>query len=159
MNPVILILATFLIFLGTHAANAQGFNWEDDALFARCEPMELAVEQLHEDAGKIGLTLESIRNAAESRIRAMRMLKKGARRQVLYVRVSVFSAAFNADLSLQRWVPDLGFGRGGLVEVWDTALVGTHGGSSQFILGKVSRLLDVFLTKYLRANEEACAKK
>ena len=66
--------------------------------------------------------------------------------------VTQLVAARDADPEI-----DLGFGRPEFVTVWDTGLVGTHGGDAQFVLGQISQHMDLFLTEYLRANDDACA--
>ena len=61
-------------------------------------------------------------------------------------------------IGLQRLVEDTGYGLPGIVTVWDSATIGTHGGQAQFILGAVSQMLDEFIVSYLRLNEAYCLR-
>ena len=134
----------------------------DSNLFARCAPMDLSVKELSEEESRaLNLSEAAIVNAAESRLRAARVFgAKGDTIQFLSIHVGLLGRAFVVNTELVRGVPDLGFGRSGVVKVWDTGsfgTLGTDGGSAQLVLGVVSGHIDRFLTEYLRANEDDCA--
>ena len=132
-------------------------NLENARLYAAGAKMDLVVESLDTDyASEIGLTTEAIRNAAESRLRAARLFDADAK-QFLYVNVGVVGRAFSISINLERRLDDLGYGHGGLANVWNRGSLGTHGGGhsgGQFVLGSLSKHLDEFIAKYLAANDD-----
>ena len=154
MTRLVSILVASVFFLGIPAANAA----ERHALLAQCTKMKLFVFLSAKSEGDLKLEKDAVVNAVESRLRAARLFEKGVSTQFLVVTVLGVGPAFHVDVSLERWLPDTGFGNSGVVTVWKTGTVGTSN-SGQFILGAVTENLDEFLAKYLRANEEACAKK
>ena len=124
-------------------------------LFANCEPMGFLVEELNEDAAKIGLGEESIQAAGESRLRSARLYNADAL-QYLYIQVTVTGQAFNTAMQYKKIVHDPLSGEIGSATAWYANSTGTHAGNSGFILSSVSRHLDEFLVEFLRVNEEAC---
>lgn len=128
---------------------------EKKVLFTRCAPMALTVERLSKPASDIGLTRQTIVNAAESRLRSARLFSDEST-QFLYVGVIVTKSAFSVTVELARHIADAGYGLPGGITVWSTLKSGSHGGNAQYILGLISTDLDEFLTKYLRANEGHC---
>ena len=127
-------------------------------LFAECRPMILIVEGLSSHAAEIGLTEESNRAAAESRLRTARLFSPESE-QYLYINVKVFSAAFSLSMQYDKTVydplSDLRFP----APTWGRSSTGTHGGQSNYILSILSNTLDQFLVEFLRVNEEACATR
>ena len=127
-------------------------------LFAECRPMDLVVEGLPSHAAEIGLTKESIRAAAESRLRAARLFSPESE-QYLYINVNVVGAAFSISVEYKKLVydplSDLRFS----APTWGRRSTGTHGGQSNNILSILSKTLDQFLVEFLRVNEEACATR
>ncbi len=160
-------LTTSASEFGTRKAKASDvigildLDSEKRKLFARCTPVGLGVENLgKEEAKKIGLTKEAVVNAVESRLRAARLFETeilGS--QYLYVNVNLVGNSFNVQTQLDRFLDDTGYGYSGVVTVWNVGLTGTHGAIGQYVLGVVSEHIDEFLTKYLSANEKACAAK
>ena len=63
--------------------------------------------------------------------------------------------AFTISLEYWKEVYDV-FGRTGAAATWSRRGSGTHGRDSSYIVAGLSELLDVFLSAYLRVNEEAC---
>ena len=120
--------------------------------------MQLAVGKLSEDAKKIGLTKESIEDAAESRLRSARLYNPYAL-PYLGINVNVGKTAMGVELEYNKWVFDPLSGENAYAGTWDIGGTGTHGGDSGFILSVVSQHLDKFLVEYLRVNEAACGKR
>ena len=119
--------------------------------------MRLVVATLDpEDIQETGLTEKAITNTAESRLRAARLFNT-EEKQFLSINVSIFNGAFNINVEFKRPL-DLGYGLKGIVDVWNTENLGTHGGNGLYILNAVSKYLDEFLADYLRVNEAHCAK-
>ncbi len=137
---------------------AVGQGLDRFKLFADCEPMGLVVEGLPEDAAEIGLTEDSIRAAAESRLRSARLYIE-ASSPYLYINVNVLAGAFNVALEYNKSVFDPLSGLSGVASTWSSGGTGTHGRDSGFILSQVSQHLDRFLAEFLRVNEAACGKQ
>ena len=172
MTKLIPFVAAIMIMFGTYTAPAQDTSslveeiqhiLDHAELFTHCTPMGLSVTLTEEKTGDLGLTKGSVENAVESRLRAARLFtefslsEKGD--QYLEVNITGIGSTFGLELDLKRALKDTGFGLPGIVAVWDRTSVGRHGGDGQYILGTLSKSVDEFLAKYLRVNEEACAKK
>ena len=127
-------------------------------LFNDCNPMKLVVEDLHDDAGKIGLTKARLQAAAESRLRSARLYDSDATTAYLYVNVNVSGPAFSTSLQYKKLVLDLASVKNGYAATWNTGSTGTHGGDAGYILSSLSEDLDQFLVEYLRVNESACSR-
>ena len=137
---------------------AAGQEVDRFELFADCEPMDLLIENLPEDAAEIGLTEDSIRAAAESRLRSARLYSE-ASSQYLYINVNVVGAAYSARLQYEKFVFDPLSGFSSMATTWNNGSTGTYGRDSGFILSDVSQHLDRFLVEFLRVNEAACGKR
>ena len=127
-------------------------------LFTDCGPMGLVVEDLPEDAAGIGLTEDSIRAAAESRLRSARLYSE-ASDQYLYVNVNVSGHAVNISLEYNKRVLDPLSGLGGFATTWNSGAISAYGRDQGFILSGVSQHLDRFLVEFLRVNETSCGKR
>ena len=152
---------------------------DTDDLFALCpsaEGMRLVIESLREHAVQGGLTEQSIRNAAESRLRAAGIYESKAT-PYLYVNVNVGRPEkgdrhfphYSIGVEYKRVLFDdrvLGLGYRvfdsdwgdqlyGFATTWDSG--GSGQGDSSYILSNLSRLLDEFLVDYLRVRDsKAC---
>ena len=85
-------------------------------LFNACRPTRLLIEDLSDEAGKIGLTEENLQVAAERRLRAARLYTEDWRRADsarLDVNVNVVGRAFAIDVYYEKRVSDA-FGGSGL---------------------------------------------
>ena len=155
MTRLILISVAAILLLSVHAANTrESDSGYDQQLFTRCAPLRVAIGFNITNA-ELPLAEETLSEAAESRLRGARLLKTGAD-QFLSIDLNVVGSAFSLRIGLNSWIEDMGFGRGGTVLMWGTGATGTHAGDAQYLLGLVSRHLDEFVVKYLRANEEPC---
>jgi len=157
---------TLIVGLAIHACEVQADETEqliDKNLFSYCATMSLVVENLHEDIPtQYGLTKEAIQNSVESRLRAARLFTSNVYSdQYLYVNVNIVyisgrsSIPFNIGIDLNRYIDDTGFGKSGVVEVWSSGFTGQ--GRSTFIMSNLSRMMDKFITQYMRANEKECS--
>ena len=158
------LITVMALVLATSTTTSSATTIEDKpGLYAACAPMDLVVESLRpKNTRETSLTTKAIVNAAEARLRAARLFapleKQNLKQyQYLYINVNIVDRAFGIDVELKRAL-DLGYGFPGLVAVWDTGSVGTHGGDGQYILSVVSKYLDEFLASYLRVNEAACSR-
>ena len=159
LGPSLALAALAPLFLASAVAGeTAGERLDRFELFADCRPMQLVVEHLHSDASKIGLTEESLRATAESRLRSARLYDSEAL-PYLYVKVSVVGRAFSIDLSFKKLVHDRLSDITNVAATWDTSFTGTHGGDSGYILSLVSRGMDRFIHEFLRRNEVACEKR
>ena len=133
-------------------------------LWYGCSPVRLAVENLSNDAGKIGLRKENIETAVRSRLRSARIYDDNAF-PILYINANVTGRAFSITIEFIRRVevllPDWEE-QGGIrslvdyASVWVTGSTGTHGRDSNFILSSATRHADEFIDEYLRVNADAC---
>ena len=128
------------------------------SLFTNCEPMDLVVGTLSADAEQIGLTMNSIQAAVESRLRSARLYNSNALTYI-HVSINVVGGAFDVSLRYQKDIFDDYSQVYGYATTWSSGGVGTHGKNSGYILGILSQNTDEFLVEYLRANEEACEKR
>ena len=128
-------------------------------LFTNCEPVYLVVEGLGQSAAGIGLTESDIIAAAESRLRSARIYTAEAGDSYLYVNVNVTKRAYSISIKFKKMVLDLFSGHNSFATTWDVGEVGTHGGSSGYILFGIARYMDEFLVQFLRVNEKACERK
>jgi|ERR1051325_2341137 hypothetical protein len=120
------------------------------------------IEDLSEDAAKIGLTEDRIRQRVELRLRQSGFKptdrskqKDDPLRPYLLVRVSVVARAFAVELHYKRPAAFKARDEGYITMVtsWNVGTVGVHANMSQKILDEgLSGLLDEFLNAYLRAN-------
>ena len=150
------VLGLVALALSFPASGETHESYEYFKLFAECRPMDLLVEHLSSKAAEIGLTKESIRAAAESRLRAARLFSPESK-QYLYINISVVGAAFSISVEYKKLVydplSDLTFS----VITWIDGMTGTYSGQqSDYILSSLSEMLDRFLVEFLRVNEEAC---
>lgn len=114
-------------------------------LWNACEPIDLLVEHLGDDAVKMGLTREAIATAARSRLRAARLYRGSSRPYpYLYVKINTQSGpggtAVDVSLQFTKQVLDRISGHHGAASTWETGAVGW--GKADDILSWVSQLTD-----------------
>ena len=155
----ILIAAALLLAAAPASADAvddllQG--QERFALWNECRPMNLIVHH-DNDAAYIGLTKEAIEITARSRLRAARLYSNDAVLLPAFgVIVDVVGAASSINVQYLKQVVDRATGSDGIAIIWNTGVIGTHGGDSNFVLSSVALYVDKFIDEYLRVNAEAC---
>ena len=164
------ILPTAVLALGLAlpATAAEGITKRDRfELWARCQPMELVVEDLSNSTKKIGLRKAEIERAVRSRLRGARIYTDKLGDHFLYVRVSIVGSAYSARVAFSRVVEALLVGtltpkgRGrilGFAATWETSSLGIHRDRPDYILSTVARHTDEFIDEYLRVNADACRK-
>lgn len=113
-----------------------------------------------EGAGDLKLTKERLQFAAESRLRSARLFKADdGGLPFLTVSVEVVGGAFSTGLGYNKRLFDPASGSGGIAATWSIRMSGTYGRTgAEFIVSKLSELLDQFLVEYLRVNESACTE-
>ncbi len=72
-----------------------------------------------------------------------------------YVNMNVVGTAFSVEFAYRKRVLDFASARDGLASTWRHGSIGTARGY-EFVVSQLSGLLDIFLTEYLRVNEDAC---
>ena len=136
-------------------------------LWHACQSVGLVVEQLPDDAGKIGLRRPDIETAVRSRLRGARIYNDRSSSPYLYVNVNVVGAAFSVGFYFKRWVtvsvafwlkPKGMDGPAGPAATWNVGSAGTHGDAAGYVLSAVARHTDKFIDEYLRVNAGACRK-
>ena len=147
----VLILSLLFFLFSTSGQATEKFR-----LYNSCNKIRLLVEDLSEDAKKINLTEEAIRNSVESRLRSARIYDENGL-EYLYVQISVVGNGVSIETNFNKYV--MSFGEFGMATTWDRGKTGTHGSSTTskgFILSALSELIDKFIVEYLRANEKDC---
>ncbi|MCY3803007.1 MAG: hypothetical protein OXG06_01190 [Gammaproteobacteria bacterium] len=138
--------------------NAAALDVEKRNLFSLCAPLNIVAEPMRDDlARKIGLAGPAIERVLESKLDAVHLFDADSN-EFLSARVSLADAGdfFSVELSLNRFVGNMGYGIGGIVTLWTTRTLGRHGGSDQAILQAVAALTDEFLGHYLYVNKAEC---
>lgn len=130
-------------------------------LFADCKPMGLIIGDLSADAIDVGLTAESIKASAESRLRSARLYKNRQPDALLLIFIRVAGSAYGIEIEFFKRVTDE-YERRGVARTWSTGSIGTIGRSSgyseNYIMSTLSQHLDKFILKYLQVNEASCQK-
>lgn len=118
------------------------------------------IERLSDGAAEIGLTENRLQTRVELRLRQAGLapvnMKGEGPSAYLYVQVSVVGGGFSVNVSFDRTVSFLDAGREYTVygtAVWGRGSIGTHGGDSEFIVGRLDGRLDIFLNEYLKVNQ------
>ena len=131
----------------------QDTYWERFQLFHRCLPMELEVS-VSPEAKKIGVTEETLRIIAESRLRSARLYTtEGA--GVLGVFLENVGACFNARVTFSKLVRDYVLEEPNLAITWAYGAI-VQSRNKDLALNQLTQQVDLFLLEYLRVNEVAC---
>ena len=126
-------------------------------LYNNCQPVYLVVENVNEDAKRIGITRERVENSVELRLRSANLFTSDKSGDTyLYVNVNIVGASYSVSVSFNKWVYDPIAASPGPAITWHVALTGIYPRGTETILASVSRLVDKFLVEYLRVNEDAC---
>ena len=125
-------------------------------LFNNCQRILLLIEDPGEGAATIGLTKERLQSAAESRLRGARLYSERIVDPYLYVQVTVVGGAFSVQTRYVKRVFDPASNQNGGATTWMQSITGTHVQNVENIVSGLLRLVDQFLTEYLRVNEAAC---
>ena len=153
----VLLIAAASLVLALSAQAEKVPRLDRFRLWNNCQPMQLVVESLDQDAADIGLTREAIATAVRSRLRGARLYGDTGP-QYLYVNVNVVGQAWALKLEYNKTVFDLASGESFPATTWKTGAAGTHGRDSGYILSWMSQHTDKFIDNYLRVNEDACQK-
>lgn len=152
------IAAVFLITAASASAEEVS-GWDRFQLWNECRPTQLVVEEMHKDAGDIGLTKRAIEVAVRSRLRGARLFTEDyndSALSYLYVNVNVVGLGYSLSVEYKKLVEDPVSGQRGNAATWDVGGTGTHGKDSNFILSHVEQYADSFIDEYLRVNADAC---
>jgi len=147
-------LATALLAVQPAAADEAVTDFDRFELWNECEPVSLVVG-LDGDAEVTGLTEETIKTAARSRLRGARLYDGDAYHR-LYIAVIISGAAFSMELLIIKSLYDPTSDKMGAATTWSDGAIGTHGGNGDYILNAIGRYTDTFIDEYLRVNAEAC---
>jgi len=115
----------------------------------------VVVEEITEDAKKTGLSEESIKSCVELQVRKNGIKPVAKTLEYFYVNVFVVGNAFHVSVSYMRPVFYWGAFKKiyrTYAKVWNKSFLGTHGGSSGYILEGVRELVDEFSNEFLKAN-------
>ena len=158
-------LAAGMVAASSAADTVADFRAKMDRfdLWNGCERVGLLVEGLPDRARKIGLREATIETTVRSRLRGARIYTDRLIAPYLYVNVNVGGPAYTVTVQFERKVmvllPATPKGTGdltGQAPTWQTASMGTHGGTAAFVLSSVAQDVDRFIDEYLRVNADAC---
>ena len=152
----ILVIFASLCFGSPASADERERTGDRFRLWNNCAPLDLVVENLSDDAAKVGLTREAVELAVRSRLRAARLYSEQRSTSYLYVRISVLGFSHSVVIAYNKRVRDYASGESRTAITWSRGFIGTHGSSSSFILSGVSEHMDRFIDEYLRVNASAC---
>ncbi|MDE2887651.1 MAG: hypothetical protein OXR72_05500 [Gemmatimonadota bacterium] len=134
----------------------------DFQLNTKCRGVNLVVEQLSDDARKMGLQKKKIVTAVESRLRSANLYDPNpygspeghyTPKPYLYVNINVVGPAFSARLELTKYINDPLSGRSGSAATWKQGSLGTHGNRSDYIVSAVRELMDHFVNEWYKVNK------
>lgn len=120
--------------------------------------VEVLIGELKQNSA--GLTEDVVRTRTELRLRTSGLkpvAPSTVNRPYLYVSVHVVGNAFNITIEFMRsasWVLPNQKGGVGYAATWYDIVLGTHGGSSTYIVDALDELLDKFMNAYLKANQK-----
>ena len=157
--PLALAAVTLLLLSGRTAGETVEERLGRFELFDDCKPMFLLVEGLSPGALEIGLTVDALQAAVESRLRAARLYDSESSAPYLYVNVHVVGDAHHIKLEYRKWVYDPLSDLNGVASTWHIGGTGTHSGEAGYVLSLVSQRMDQFILEFLRVNDEACEKR
>lgn len=138
---------------------------EASKLYNRCTGLNLLVSDMSGDARRIGLTKAAVVAAVESRLRGARLISDEHTGEALFVVIQVMAlgtsdeVVFSIALSLGRLMEDNGFGNAQVMGAWEDGSIGIAHSTDQFVLGSLSKVIDRFVSSYLRANGAVCKMK
>ena len=150
-------LVAAALFLAAPASAEEVSDHDRFRLWSACQPMQLVVEPLRQDAADIGLAKDAIETAVRSRLRGARLYDTGGL-EFLSANVTVVRQAFSVLIGYHKSVSDLASGQVYVAETWRTGSIGVHGGDAGYVLSFVSRGADQFIDEYLRVNAEFCGR-
>lgn len=156
MKRLLLLVLSVLFALNVYAQDEPAYSLDDFQLLTFCQPTELIVEDLSQDAAQIGLTKNSIETLVRSRLRAARIYTENYIGQHLYVNVNVVGPAFNVHLAFSKLLKDAFTQEVYKAATWYKGSTGTHGRDHQYIKGAISEFTDQFIDEYLRVNADHC---
>ena len=166
-RPILPAVALALVLAAPSGAAEKVTKLDRFQLWNGCRPVDLVVEGLPDDAGKIGLRKEDIETAVRARLRGARIYEENAR-SYLYVNINVLSPAFGVLVEFKRhvevllpfWVKPEGMDPlTGYATGWNLGSIGVHGAAgSGYVLSAVARHTDKFIDEFLRVNADACRR-
>ena len=138
-------------------------------LFNDCEPITVRTPSLslftdagiEADVAAMQWTAERIRRMAETKFRNASVLEEaeGRERGRFRIRIAGSPDDFDARASFQKVVIDLATGEVAFAETYALMGLGGRGRGDATPVAKASTLIDQFLTSYLAANADACARR
>ena len=165
---------SLLIIFLTLFIGGKAFTQSDFKALKGIKRILVAVEQVNEDAIKIGLTRQRIQTVVELKIRKegirmlemeefIKMLKDGRlpekelhmirEMSTLYINVNVMGKTFSVTVKVREYVS---LYRDKSIETdactWERANIGNYEDNPDFIMSCLSERLDEFLNDYYKAN-------
>lgn len=108
----------------------------------------------------LGLRLDDVKNAVQSRLRAAGFDPDDALGTILVLEVQLLRGAYNIVLLYGKgsyFEDDYGFSAS--IPTYQTHRFGVHGGQASYVMERVRGMLDEFMNHYLRVNGPACSRR
>ena len=154
---VVILFFTLSIPVGTEEAD----RYDRFQLWNDCEPMDLIVGGLDEDAMSVGLTKDAINTAAMRRLRTARLYDSD-QAPFLFVQVTILRGAISKVFSIRLQYRKVVYDPATEIVMhgttWQGGNLGTFG-DADYILSGVSEGVDDFINEYLRVNQDSCSAK
>ena len=149
MKKLILVLLILLVAVECFGEYPTGLEKDD------YKKLYMVVEYLPEDAKKIGLNRSVVIIKVVLRLKMAGITPVTDSNPFLYINVNVVGGAFNITLEFTRKTT---YSSNNIILTkyatitWKESILGTHEGSSGYILENLGELLDQFLNEYLKTN-------
>ena len=156
MKPkkILLFLSFIILVYGMNFLYGQ--YWEN--LRNIGNKFKVLIEDISNDAEKIGLTRSRLTTVIELRLRreGIKIINKrtSPKTPLVYISVTVLGDAFNVSLkiielvNLERVSGDMG----AFVITWHSDLIGTHGNNPEYIVASLNNVIDELFNDYYKAN-------
>lgn len=143
------------------AANGLAELGERMRLWTGCRSMQFIVDQLPDRAYGIGLDEKSVGTVVHNKLLAKRLYDAAAENTglFLFVRINVVGG-IAASIEVQLWKPmyDTYLEIPAPAATWtytSTGFLGVGEGTDE-VLAALSGIMDMFISEYLRVNEDSC---
>lgn len=152
----VFLIATVAPSLSEEVASRDRFD-----LFTGCEPIDLIVADLDNDAIGLGLSKDSIETMVQSKL-IENNIYDGKKDDYLFVYVNTLpskrltASAYVIDVEFEKVLFDENTGLNNFATTWQAGSLGVTGNEIEGILESVSRHTDNFIAEYLEVNKDSC---
>ncbi len=159
--PVILVALAIVAGIQPEPALAQEDREIRRKLYNQCRPVKVQVEELDDNARKIGLTEKRLRETTAVLLRADRLYTDSESElgdRLLYIRILCTEDLCVLKIEFSQYVSDPESGADAIVPTWEYRQRESFL-SGDFIMAHLVHGVEKFLEEYRRVNEDACLAK